>query len=219
LGVFKDIDNQVRLLTQPDIGADEYSLSTYRLKVDMNADTANSSGVFVTGNFQNWQPGSSQMLDSEGDGIYEYDVTLNLGDTLLYKFLNGNSISDTESVPLLCQWDSSGYRGLVLTLTNDSADAVCFSTCNICFLGTEEIVQNLIVFPNPTSGIITIQKLDRLEPKIIQVTNVMGRVVFEDIWQIGENHQNIDMSSLAPGMYTIRLNTDDEVINFHVVRQ
>lgn len=106
-----------------------------------------------------------------------------------------------------------------MIFTNDSADAVCFSTCNICFLGTKEIVQNLIVFPNPTSGIITIQKLDRLEPKIIQVTNVMGRVVFEDIWQIGDNHQNIDMSSLAPGMYTIRLNTDDEVINFHVVRQ
>ena len=65
---------------------------------------------------------------------------------------------------------------------------------------------------------ITIQKLDRLEPKIIQVTNVMGRVL-EDIWQVGENHQNIDMSSFAPGMYTIRLKTDDEVINFRVVRQ
>ena len=103
--------------------------------------------------------------------------------------------------------------------TKDSADAVCFSTCNICFLGTEEMVRNLIVFPNPTSGMITIHKLDRLEPKIIQVTNVMGRVVLENIWQVGENLQNIDMSSLAPGMYTIRLNTDDEVINFRVVRQ
>ncbi|GIR29971.1 MAG: hypothetical protein CM15mP44_2540 [Candidatus Neomarinimicrobiota bacterium] len=72
---------------------------TITLHVDMNNQEVSSDGVHVAGSFQGWDPAATQLLDPDMDGIYAVDIEANAGDTLYYKFLNGNSWGTDESVP------------------------------------------------------------------------------------------------------------------------
>ncbi|MFC6999440.1 alpha-amylase family glycosyl hydrolase [Rufibacter roseus] len=78
-------------------------------KVDMRGQTVSSNGVHVAGNFQNlagygsnWNPGTTQLTDPDGDKIYEVTVSLPTGGLFQYKFVNGNSWAGAELVPAEC---------------------------------------------------------------------------------------------------------------------
>lgn len=76
------------------------SQSTVTILVDMNGQTVSPNGVHIAGSFQDpqWQPDTDEMIDSDADGIYEYTASLADG-VYQFKFLNGNSWGDVESVP------------------------------------------------------------------------------------------------------------------------
>ena len=59
-----------------------------KFMVDMSNETVSSNGIHIAGDFQGWDPSSSQMTDEDGDGIYETSFELNIG-TYQYKFVNG----------------------------------------------------------------------------------------------------------------------------------
>ena len=98
-------------------------------KVDMNNEEVSEEGVFIAGNFQNWTPLTTQMLDEDSDGIYEVTVELNAGDNILFKFMNGQS---WEAVPSDCGVDD-GFGGYNRNAVVPDADAVIgyvYSTCD-----------------------------------------------------------------------------------------
>ena len=100
--------------------------------VDMSNETVSSNGIHLAGAFQGWDPSSTEMLDEDGDGIYEVSLELNIG-TYQYKFVNGSDWSgtdnDNESVPALCNVD--GNREI--TLSSDSIVQFCYNQCeSIC---------------------------------------------------------------------------------------
>ncbi|MCA1763541.1 MAG: T9SS type A sorting domain-containing protein [Flavobacteriales bacterium] len=78
-------------------------------QVDMNGETVSENGVHVAGNWQDeagfpeeWNPGSSELTDGDGDGIYELSVTVPPG-MYEYKFVNDNDWPGVEGVPVLNQ--------------------------------------------------------------------------------------------------------------------
>ncbi|GIS04551.1 MAG: hypothetical protein CM15mP107_1710 [Bacteroidota bacterium] len=83
--------------------------------VDMSNETVSQNGVHLAGSFQGWDPSSTEMLDDDGDGVYEVSLDLNIG-TYQYKFVNGSdwsgSNNDNESVPTEC--NVSGNREITL---------------------------------------------------------------------------------------------------------
>ena len=108
-------------------------------QVDMAQKTVDPSGVHVAGDFQavggfgsNWNPSTAQMLDPDGDGVYELTVTLPVG-TYQYKFVNGNSWGKDESVPPACS-GNSGNRSIDLT-GDMSTPSICFEACSSCSTG------------------------------------------------------------------------------------
>ena len=104
-------------------------------RVDMSQETVSTNGVHVAGNFQsaagfpsNWNPGTTALSDTDGDGIYE--VTLSLpGGSYQYKYVNGNAWGNDESVPGGCA--TSNNREVIIS--GDSVlFAYCFGTCSNC---------------------------------------------------------------------------------------
>lgn len=100
--------------------------------VNMANETVSSNGIHLAGSFQGWDPSSTEMLDEDGDGIYEVALEINIG-TYQYKFVNGNDWSgtdnDNESVPTEC--NVQGNREIVLS--SDSSVQFCYNQCeSIC---------------------------------------------------------------------------------------
>lgn len=100
------------------------------LQVDMSNETVSPNGVHVAGAFQNWQPGDTQMLDDDGDNIYE--VVLNIAPgSYEYKFINGNNWdgenNDNESVPASCA--VNGNRLLEVVEGEDQTVTFCYNQC------------------------------------------------------------------------------------------
>jgi hypothetical protein len=101
-------------------------------RVNMSQQSVSSQGVHLAGNFQNWDPAATEMMDPDGDGIYEYTTYLTQNQTIEYKFINGNSwgAGIDESIPAACATNNN--RTLALTTTNVTTPAFCFGSCAPC---------------------------------------------------------------------------------------
>jgi hypothetical protein len=98
-------------------------------RVDMSNQTVSPDGVHITGDFQGWIPGLTPMTP-EGNNIYAYTHTFNSGESIEYKFINGNDWPGAEQIPPPCQQNGNRF----LTIPNQSTvlPAVCFGSCNPC---------------------------------------------------------------------------------------
>ena len=98
-----------------------------KFMVDMSNEDVSSNGVHIAGDFQGWDPSSSQMTDEDGDGIYETSFELNIG-TYQYKFVNGDDWSgtnnDNESVLLIVIFKETGRL-----FSSDSTIQFCYNQC------------------------------------------------------------------------------------------
>ncbi len=70
-------------------------------QVDMSIEEVSIEGAHMAGSFQGWDTESSPMPDV-GEGIFTYTATLYIGDYHEYKFINGITWVDDETVPAGC---------------------------------------------------------------------------------------------------------------------
>ncbi len=110
-------------------------------QVDMSEQSVSTNGVHLTGSFQGWNPGTTPMLDM-GESLYSVTALISQGDSVEYKFINGNEWDDVEIVPQECGVDD-GQGGYNRYLTVPEMDTtlldVCFSSCDTCGLIPTEI--------------------------------------------------------------------------------
>jgi hypothetical protein len=115
------------------------------LKVNMTGQTVSPNGVHVAGNFQDWNPSSTPMVD-EGNGIYSHTFTADEFANLNFKFINGNDWPFQESVPSSCGLPD-GFGGNNRILETGGSDVIygpyCFGTCNVCPPAVEPITVNV----------------------------------------------------------------------------
>ena len=67
-------------------------------RVDLRNQVLSTNGVHVAGTWNAWQSNVDSLLDGNGDLIYETTIGLVVGDTVQYKFINGNSWSDPRDL-------------------------------------------------------------------------------------------------------------------------
>ena len=112
--------------------------ATYVVRVNMNQQTVSTNGVHIAGNFQGWNPGSTPMLDPDGDGIYEYTINTTVGTALSYKFINGNTWANAEGLgattgSCVANDGSGNYnRAFTVAAPTGTAALVCFGSCSDC---------------------------------------------------------------------------------------
>ncbi len=110
--------------------------------VDMSNEIVSPEGVHLTGDFQDWE--SSPMIPL-GYGLYSGTVTVQGSGSILYRFLNGSNLSESETVPSLCAFnDANGIlsRSAPIPTSNITLPTVCFSSCNDCIGCTDPMSLN-----------------------------------------------------------------------------
>ena len=103
-------------------------------QVDMSTQTVSADGIHITGTFQGWDPSTTAMTLT-GSGIYEYTAQIAPNENVEYKFINGLTWAEAETVPEACGV-SNGTGGFNRFFTMPLGDTIlnvkCFASCDPC---------------------------------------------------------------------------------------
>lgn len=100
----------------------------------------------------------------------------------------------------------------------DPASSFSTSCPNTCAVGIEENnLSNLFVYPNPTTGGITIDLEETKSNISLRLTNTVGQVVLTQHYK-STNHINFDLN-FPKGIYFLQLESDGEVITKKIIKQ
>jgi hypothetical protein len=187
-------------------------------QVNMAWEIANGSvsgdSIHVAGSMQGWAPAGTVMLDTAGNGIYQVTVAAPINSKIYYKYLNGKTWNDAEaSGDLSACGEDDGFGGNnrvdSLGVTDTVLGVVCFTKCYDCSVGLPEAVTGVTLYPNPTRGEFTLERIE-LEGDIeVTVVDMQGQVLRATLWTTGQADLDMDLSDMASGVYMIRLNTDE----------
>ena len=121
-----------------------------RFAVDMNGQTVSMAGVHVVGNFQalagygaNNDATALPLRDDNSDGIYEAQIAMPAPGRFQYRFVNGSTLAQAETVPAACGTaDASGILTRVVDATAavNTTPSYCFGSCSAC--GGTPIITN-----------------------------------------------------------------------------
>ncbi len=202
-----------------DICIDNIKIEAVKLRVnltfqvDMQWEVLNNAiadSVHLYGSFQGWDPSSHPLTDSDGDNVWSATFPIKVNQKLLYKFVNGSDEIDAESSANLsqCGEDSSGYKRIVFTETNDTIlPVVCFAKCYECALGTDETHKAFSIAPNPSVGYFNLSRTSLSEQVNLQIINPLGQIIENQIWNAQVPDFSIDLTKFPSGMYIVQLNS------------
>ncbi len=158
-------------------------------------------------------------------GVPEPNTTLtfqsNSPDAISWSWNFGDGNGSTDEFPTH-QYASIGTY--LVTLTVENSDG-CIATTNedvtIVISGVDELEGAISLFPNPTSGDISIKNTSTERYFEIEVVNTIGQVVkrIDTSNHIGDTYY-LELENFAPGMYVIELKfADNQVLQRKFVLQ
>jgi len=120
------------------------------------------------------------------------------------------------------------YTATIVITTNDLAHQRIEIPCKLIYsnVGIEIITNDdIVVYPNPTTGIIIITGirhcgLDPQSPANVEIFDVMGRIVAVETRLATSLHETLlDISHIPSGIYFIRIHTEKGVVTRKIVKQ
>ncbi|MCH2199696.1 MAG: hypothetical protein MK081_13030 [Flavobacteriales bacterium] len=144
-------------------------------QVDMSEEPVAPEGVHIAGAFQGWDPGATLMVD-QGNGIWTYTASLTPGESVEYKFINGNVWGQDESVPGEC---ASGFnRSHTPGGTDETVPVVCFASCQACNVPSADVtfevdMTNEMVDP---TGVYLVGNFNGFDASATPLTDMGGGV-------------------------------------------
>lgn len=183
-------------------------------RVDMNEETVSPEGVHMIGGFTNpaWGGGASEMLDLDGDGIYEVTVEVCGSANIQYKFTNGDPTvaSNEESGDFQAGGCGApnGIGGFNRTHTRSGEEEilppVAYNSCQT--LSLEELeVGEVSIFPNPSDGMsfIRIENPNGYTLRM-NIVDITGKLVRENVI-LNSTQNEINTSNLNAGLYFLNV--------------
>jgi len=88
-------------------------------------------------------------------------------------------------------------------------------------LGIEEPDNSgVVICPNPVRDKFTMQNVKcHMQECRIELVDLYGKVVAECVWETGSEVMEIDVSHLSPGIYFVRIDTDDKYVVKKLIKQ
>ena len=148
------------------------------------------------------------FYNTEPFGQYTRKLS-NKSENLVLADAFGNIIDEvhySDSLPWPMEADGNGPYLQLKDINADNSLPESWTTGND-LTGIEKFTDNqcVVIYPNPTSGLIHIELLG--EPACCQVIDLMGRVLSE--MAISNPHCDLDLSSLSPGVYVLKIRLSD----------
>ena len=216
-----DIDIATMLITRSDISSaliNKYSsgLSNLNIVLDVQNPSSNQLGVLQSG------INASHVHTYNSSGIMHH------------KFMvvdNFNSASDPQVLVGSHNWSSSAeYKNDENTLivhdaniTNQYYQAFAYlygQAGGLLSASSEHMNGDLVIFPNPTNGLITISSGSNIDVKAvdIRVSNVFGAIVFEQHLDSFRS-EPLDLSGVSSGLYFVEIESSGIRKLFKVVKE
>ncbi|MGY8917583.1 MAG: T9SS type A sorting domain-containing protein [Flavobacteriales bacterium] len=152
--------------------------------VDMSSETVSADGVHVAGDFQGWDPASSELTDDDMDGVYTLSIDVAAPALLQFKFINGNSWDTVEDVPDACQVEVSGNDNRFLFASGQVEVVeyhVCYGSCAACGLSTVRFRVDMSQESVSASGVHVAGDFQGWDPSTTELFDVDGDMVYETI--------------------------------------
>ncbi len=179
--------------------------------ININNCTGGSNNCIITGN---------EQLAPNGK-IYIASTNYFLPDsTYLVPLTNFNTnlsvINNPDSISIACDFQPwvinlCGKRDLLSLpqMLNYSLSALDGSSCDSLGLGVNnrQLVSLINIYPNPANNELTIEVLNGIAPKQIEITNSSGVIVVK-LKQTKPNQQ-VNIKSLAGGLYFVKVYMKD----------
>jgi len=173
-------------------------------QVDMQLYTGSFTTPEVNGTFNGWCGNCAAMSDANGDNVWDVTITLNVGDTVEYKYSHDNWTGQEMNDPTApCTNGNATYTNRVLVVSQtDTLDVVCWASCNACSgIGMEENAVLMTLTPNPANSVLNIDFAGA--HGAYEIMNLNGQALAAGSLVRGENE--VVTASLPNGMYMVRV--------------
>ena len=160
------------------------SEASITFQVDMNFETVSANGVHIAGSMQGWDPAATALSDADADGIYSVTLVLTAGDTVEYKYINGNAWGDDETA-------FGGNRSLVVPGVDTVLPAYCFNSLEECSYEAEGVwvtfrVDMSYEIINEEDGVHVAGSFQGWDPSITELADEDGDMVYELMYDVLE---------------------------------
>ncbi|MDP2687190.1 MAG: M1 family aminopeptidase [Aequorivita sp.] len=151
----------------------------------------------------------SQTQSHPSVSFFEVPVPLRLigtqGETL--DIVLNNTVNDQTFQPAI---------GFTVQSVQFDPEKDIISRSNIVILGTDDFAleQQLVLYPNPTSGIINVQKPEALRVTRIKIYNALGQILYNE-----DYFETVDVSKFAKGILFFQIETENGVINKSIIKK
>lgn len=87
-------------------------------------------------------------------------------------------------------------------------------------LSQNESADNLVVYPNPSNGVLNIDAVNSASLTDVEITvyDVLGKKIYSNHY-LNLLHETIDLSSHSSGIYFINANSDSKTTHFKILKQ
>ena len=190
-------------------------------KLNMTNVTEPFTTPELNGTFNSWCGNCNPMTSPLQNDIWEVTLPFVSGDTIEYKFSADDwSIQETNDPTGDCTNGNVNFtnRLLVIPDVDTTLIPVCWGSCDTC-TSVSSIFQHefkdLLIYPNPTEGLINIQSEDMID-KII-VRDIFGKTVFTD--EKAQKNKKINLSNFQSNVYCISYLINDKWESEYIVIQ
>ena len=194
-----------KCITQPG------NISNITFKVDMSQVSDPFSIPELNGTFNNWCGDCNPMSDANGDEIWEVTLSLNIGDTIEYKFSADNWLyQETNDPNGSCTNGDPNYtnRVLVIPSTSTVLNDVCWGSCDPCATSIKSSELNQInLSPNPCLDNLEIVSKNNF--KFLEIFNSIGEIIYSK--NLNTNILSVNTSIYSKGVYFVRIHTDNKL--------
>ena len=129
---------------------------------------------------------------------------------------------DTDNIPVMTFTSTDievNELGIIIPYVMDDVSKIIFD--GIVSVNEEYTSSTVGVYPNPTSGVFTLNINDEAATEfVVNIYNVTGALVSSTTFALngGVLNETIDLSSYVNGIYMIRISTGNDVITKKIIK-